>query len=345
MTELDLVSVVLPVYNCEKYIADSINSILNQTYSNLELIIVNDASTDKTKFIIDSFIKQDFRIKYFENAINSGVSFSTNFAISKSKGTYIAKQDADDISIASRIEMQVNYFKNNSGIDVLTGRALFFDCTNNTKWISGDSLNHNQIKLKLLLGCPVMNPTLMIKKEFLNKHNLNYDICYNGPEDYDFFTRSVVLGKFCSLPNILIKYRIHDSINRLNHESKIDAYKLGTYKIRMNYFTSNNLNINNILVFHYENLFYNHIYLNILSLKKTILFYLKFKQAVLSKNNNELDESYINKQLNASFYNSYYQYSKIGFIAFSFYYKYSKQLGRFHIIKEIKFFVKCVLKK
>lgn len=342
---IDLVSVILPVYNCEKYIAESISSILNQTYLNLELIIINDGSTDSTKNIIETFVENDPRIKYFENEKNVGVSWSTNFGISKSKGFYLAKQDADDISLHSRIENQVNYFKQNPEIDLLTGRAIYFDRLNNHEWISGETLQHDEIKFKLLLGCPIMNPTLMLKKSFIEKNQLYYNLSYNGPEDYDFFTRAIFVGKFFALPNILIKYRIHDSVYRLNHELKKQSYKFGTLQIRTNYFNDNSIKINYRLLAHYENLFYGDANISLISLKKTFLFYLKFKKAIAIQEVNSFQEAFINDQINKSFYNSIYQFSKIGFLAFSFYNKYATLLGRFDTKKEIKFFIKCMVAK
>lgn len=345
MNSKSLVSVIIPVFNCEKYIAESIESILNQTYTNLEIIIVNDASTDNTKLIIDLYKERDSRIKYYENQKNSGVSFSTNFGISQSNGVFIAKQDADDISLNTRIENQVSFFIDNPQIDLLTGRAIFFNSQLGKEWIDGESLVHAQIYFKLFLCCPIMNPTLMIKKSFIIKNNLFYDTAFNGPEDYDLFTKAVMIGKLHSLSDILIKYRIHDSISRLNHISKINEYKLGTLKIRSNFFNLNRININKQLLNHYEDLFYGDVVISKKSLKKTFLFYIKFKDAIFSKQLIKPEETYINDTINLSFYNSIYQFSKIGFISFIFYYKYAKILGRFDYKKEFKFLIKSILKK
>ena len=120
-----LVSVVMPVYNLENYIASSIRSILRQTYSNIELIIVDDCSTDNSYEIAQTF--KDERIRLFRNSENRGVVYSRNFAISKAKGEYIALNDGDDISHPRRIEYQVSYMEQHPDIGVLGTFAFIID--------------------------------------------------------------------------------------------------------------------------------------------------------------------------------------------------------------------------
>jgi glycosyltransferase involved in cell wall biosynthesis len=106
-----LVSIVIPVYNGEKYLADSLDSVLCQTYQNWELIIINDGSTDSTEQLILNY--QDKRIKYLRNDDNKGIIFSLNRGLRESKGVYIARLDADDIALPFRIEKQVEFLSEN----------------------------------------------------------------------------------------------------------------------------------------------------------------------------------------------------------------------------------------
>ena len=117
-----LISVVIPVYNREKYIKECIDSVLNQTYQNFEIIIVDDGSTDKTVEIIESI--NDERIKLFKNN-HLGVSEATNFAFKQINGEYIALLDSDDTMISDRLEYQFNYMENNQNIDVIVGELKF----------------------------------------------------------------------------------------------------------------------------------------------------------------------------------------------------------------------------
>ncbi len=110
-----MISVILPAYNASNHIAESIDSILRQTYKDFELIVVNDGSIDQTKEIVNSF--QDNRIKLIDNESNMGIVFSLNKAIKISKGEFIARMDSDDIAINDRLEKQLEYLKrNNLGI-------------------------------------------------------------------------------------------------------------------------------------------------------------------------------------------------------------------------------------
>ena len=119
-----LVSIIVPCYNQAHFLGHALQSVLNQTYSNFELIIVNDCSTDKTKEIIKSF--DDNRIIYRENEINIGRSRSRNSAIKIAKGNFIAIIDGDDISVPSRFDVQVNYLINNPTIDLVASNVIYF---------------------------------------------------------------------------------------------------------------------------------------------------------------------------------------------------------------------------
>lgn len=115
---MDLVSIIIPAYNSEKYISETISSVLNQTYSNFELIIINDGSTDNTQDIIEAYCKQDIRVITF-NKKNSGVSDSRNFGLNFSKGKYISFLDSDDIWLQDNLEKKINILKNTPDIDAI----------------------------------------------------------------------------------------------------------------------------------------------------------------------------------------------------------------------------------
>ncbi|MCI8465867.1 MAG: glycosyltransferase family 2 protein [Lachnospiraceae bacterium] len=120
-----LVSVIMPAYNGEKYIGEAIESVLNQTYGNLELIVVEDKSTDATPDLIRRY--QDSRIRLYFNDRNQGIAYSTNLGIEKSRGKYIALLDDDDIALERRLEWQVDFLEKHEEIDVLGGRSALID--------------------------------------------------------------------------------------------------------------------------------------------------------------------------------------------------------------------------
>ena len=114
-----LISVIMPAYNAEKYIGEAIESILNQTLKDFELIIVNDASTDSTGNIIKSYAEKDSRIVVLVNENNLNIAGSLNRGISVAKGTFIARMDADDIALPERLEMQAKVMSENPQVAVV----------------------------------------------------------------------------------------------------------------------------------------------------------------------------------------------------------------------------------
>lgn len=205
-----LVSVIMPAYNGEKYIREAIESILNQTYDNLELVIVEDKSTDNTLNIIQGY--QDFRIRLYLNAQNRGIAYSTNLAISKSSGKYIALLDDDDIALERRLEWQVAFLEEHEEIDILGGRSALID--KDGKFIRYDKepiYNSNFIKANLLFyNKKFANCTAMIRKSFIEKNNLKYQENCLGMQDFKFYIDSSKVGKMTSIDRLVHLKRTHD---------------------------------------------------------------------------------------------------------------------------------------
>jgi len=179
----DLVSVIMSTYNDEKTIFDSIQSILDQSYKNIELLVLNDASTDNTRKILNIF--KDKRIKIFTNKKNIGLTKSLNFLIKKSSGLFIARQDADDVSLPSRFEKQLD-FLNKHNIKVCTTRALI---KNSSKKIPGFSF---YIPKKIIIRHknPFIHGTLLIEKDLINRMG-NYDEKFYYAQDYELFSKLI----------------------------------------------------------------------------------------------------------------------------------------------------------
>lgn len=210
------ITVLMPVYNCELYIKEAIDSILNQTFSDFEFIIIDDASTDETLPIIRSY--DDNRIKLIEKPLNTGYTNSLNYGLSIAKGEYIARMDGDDISFPERFEKQINFLDKN--LDVVVCGSFF-------KIIETDKIyavceNHEEIKLAMLQECPIGHPTVMMRKEIFQKYDLIYDVSKEPAEDYDLWTRLSVLGKLHNLQEVLLNYRMHNSqvSKKRNNEQK-----------------------------------------------------------------------------------------------------------------------------
>ena len=203
------ISIILSVYNSEKYLKDSINSILRQTFKNFEFLILNDGSTDNSDKIIRFFKKKDKRIKYFKRK-NHGLTKSLNFLIKKTKSNIIARQDADDISDINRLKLQFNFLKKNKNCILLGSNGFKID--KNKKIIGNINLPLENIKLKkkLLFQNTFIHSSIMIRKETLKKINFFNEKFYYS-QDYDCWCRASLLGEIYNLKERLVKLRIHDS--------------------------------------------------------------------------------------------------------------------------------------
>lgn len=196
------ISVIMPAYNAEKYIAESINSILSQTFTDFEFIIINDASIDSTKEIIESF--KDPRIKLINNRQNKGVAKSLNTGIAVAKGKYIARMDADDISLQQRFQTQFDFMEQNPDIDICGCWAETFG---DSQCIIKVPEKHNDIKDRLFFSCSMLHPTVIFKSNL----SLQYSSDFPRAEDYDLWCRKINELKFANIPEVLLHYRIHSN--------------------------------------------------------------------------------------------------------------------------------------
>jgi glycosyltransferase involved in cell wall biosynthesis len=239
-----MISVVLPVYNAEKHLKEAIESILTQTYKIFELIIINDGSTDNSLAIIKKYEKLDKRIIII-NRKNKGLIVSLNDGLKKAKGKYIARMDADDISLPQRFEEQI-YLMENEGLDICGGHYLLINDDGETNGLNLTPISHNMCFLSLVSKVPFAHPTVMIRKEFLEHNCLLYGQTeFRIAEDLDLWMRMIKMGaKFSNVNSILFKYRIiNDSLSKVN---KIGLAK-DTKKMQHKFFENNKNILVNIL--------------------------------------------------------------------------------------------------
>lgn len=202
------ISVVMSAYNAEEYLEEAITSILNQTFSDFEFIIIEDCSTDKTLEILEHFAKHDPRIKIIKKEQNKGTAGfieNLNIGLKTAKGKYIARMDADDISSLTRFEKQVNFLENNPEIDIVGASIELVD--ENTKPIeTWHALEHHvDIVKRMPKKISLYHPVIMFRKESVESYREKAFFC----EDYDLYFNMIVAGKkLANLPEVLLKYRI-----------------------------------------------------------------------------------------------------------------------------------------
>lgn len=199
-----LISVALPVYNGEKYLAEAINSILSQTFANFELIIIDDGSTDRSIQVLRDFEKRDARIRLIARE-NRNLSTTLNDIIHLARGKWIARMDQDDIAMPQRFEHQLLWLQKNNA-DICGSWIKLFG-TADTR-ILKHALTDEGIKMELLFGAPFAHPTVMMKKELAQQ--LLYDKTWEKCEDYDLWERAARANwKMTNVPEVLLKYRQH----------------------------------------------------------------------------------------------------------------------------------------
>ena len=199
------ISVLMPVYNGEKFLKEAIDSILNQSFKDFEFLIINDGSTDRSKKIILSY--QDQRIRFFENKKNLGVAKTLNRGLKLAKGKYIARMDADDISLSDRFKKQVEFMEKNPQVAVCGTWVKLIG--NHNIWQSpGDD---KTIKSLSLFYSSIYHPTALIRNDLLKRYNLSYNPSFIHAEDYELWVKIMEKAKVANLKEVLLSHRIHSN--------------------------------------------------------------------------------------------------------------------------------------
>lgn len=212
--EKGLVSVIMSNYNTpEDYLKSAIESILNQSYQNFEFIIIDDCSTDNSLQIIESY--SDKRIKIIKNEQNLGITKSLNKGLSVSKGEFVARMDADDISFETRFEKQIEFLRNHPDHIVCgTGVELIGDweTKHTNKFICRTIPQKEEFRIHLLFGNypNIVHPTAMFNRSLLLKHNITYNENYPLAQDYRMWVRCSEVAECANIPETLLKYRVHN---------------------------------------------------------------------------------------------------------------------------------------
>jgi len=340
-----LVSVIMPVYNASSYLVEAINSVLNQTYPNFEFIIVNDGSSDDSEGIILSC--NDERIRYEKFSENRGIVAALNQAIDLSNGRYIFRMDSDDICFPDRLERQLRFLENNPDIDLIGSKAVCFsESPSKPLSVIGEVRNsHSVIKLMLLLCSPFVHPTIVFRKKLKDGSCLQYAEGFNYGDDYELFTRNAEVLRYGCLNEVVLFYRIHHSANRLSGETFRKRYKESTLLIREKYFSQNQLNLPDKLLRQYEDLFYSDASIDRYSCLKTLLFYRRIGDYYFLQELIESDKTFLFEFTRHYFYNSFYQYSRIGLYSFWAYVHFGRKYFAMTNKQTFKFLIKCLLQR
>lgn len=225
MNKKPLVTVFTPVYNCGEYLQETIESVLNQTFTDFEYLLVDDCSTDNSVAIIEQF--SDPRIRLIKNRENKGISYNRNLGIEKSNGKYLAMLDGDDIALDTRLEKQIEFLERNPDYGILGTSVINMDS-------SGTPFNQDiqfgipdeQIPSRMLFNNYIYTSSATINKNYLTD-DLRFKEEFVVAEDYELWIRLIRNCKIGIIREKLIKYRIHDSsISNQKKQLMIDTERI-----------------------------------------------------------------------------------------------------------------------
>ncbi|MDD2774383.1 MAG: glycosyltransferase [Gallionella sp.] len=203
---IPLISVALPVYNGEAYLAEAVDSILAQSFTNFELIIIDDGSTDDSLRVLREFEKRDARIRLVARE-NRNLATTLNDIIDMARGKWVARMDQDDIALPHRFARQLAWLTQTEA-DICGSWALLFGAASHRvlKHPQSDAAN----KVELLFGCAFAHPTVIMKTELVKQ--LRYDKTWEKCEDYDLWERAARANwKMTNVPEVLLHYRLHEA--------------------------------------------------------------------------------------------------------------------------------------
>lgn len=203
-----IVTVLMAVYNGEQYLRASIDSILNQTFTDFEFLVINDGSTDKTWQIIQEYANQDLRIIPINNQKNVGLTRSLNKGLELAQGKYIARMDADDVSLPQRFTKQVMFMESHPTVGVC-GSWMKVIGQRNLNSVIKMPLDNETICCLLLFMTPLLHPSVIMRQESFTKANLLYDSSYQRAQDYELWTRTFKHFALANIPEVLLLYRVH----------------------------------------------------------------------------------------------------------------------------------------
>lgn len=331
------VTVLMPVYNGEKYLKQAIESILNQTFKDFEFLIINDGSTDSSKKIIKSF--KDSRIKLINNEKNIKIAASLNKGLNLAQGKYIARMDCDDISLKNRLTWQIEFMNKNPQIGISGGftKKIGTKKSFTTKYF----LNHDELKANMLFNASMSHPTIIMHKNLIEKHKLRYNKNFSNSQDRELWSRAIKFFKFANLNKVILYHRIHNK-NESSKNSNIQ--KENANKTIINQLKKLNLSPSE------QELKIHRAIKTPINLKKEEFiksiseWYQKIIKA--NKKTKTFNEKSLLKILSKKYFNIYYNLSDNGFWAWKKYWKSDFAKNKYHSKLEIiKFFIRCLFKK
>jgi hypothetical protein len=212
------VTVLMPVHNGAAYLSEAVDSILRQSLRDFELLIVDDASTDESVSIIKRY--KDPRIRLLRSMERLKLSGALNLGLDNARGHYVARMDADDISLPRRLEIQVRHMNRHSEIGICGTWIRYFGGP--SRAVLKRPLGCEEIRAFTLVDTPFAHPTVMLRRSMMDQYQLRFDGSYYPTEDFELWTRAMLCFPVENLPQVLLRYRVHGQSLTGSGWSKMD---------------------------------------------------------------------------------------------------------------------------
>jgi len=221
-SEAAKVTVLMSVYNGEKYLAEAVESILNQTFRDLEFLIINDGSTDATADILERYRRSDNRITVY-NQENQGLIASLNRGFQLAKGEYVARMDADDVSLTERLAREVKFMDTHPDIGVVGTWVEYMDENGRRLGEWHFPTAPDVIGWHLLFGCCLAHPSVIMRRDVFQQLGFYRPQALHA-EDYDLWSRAVTVTRLANIPEVLLRYRISgEGICQRHHQTQEES--------------------------------------------------------------------------------------------------------------------------
>ena len=229
MMRKGLVSVVMAVHNeQESFLRTAFASMFDQTYRDWEMIVIDDASDDTCQTILQELCKDKENVRIVRNESNLGLTKSLNRGLALANGVFIARMDADDVSVPERLSKQVEFLAKHPDIDIVGAGVVSFG-NENIFMSPAFGYDNNKAQCNLFFSSTLCHPSVMIRKDFLNQHHLQYDENVKKGQDYDMWERCSEYGKLAVMTDVLLFYRTHSkqitSTNRSDQNTSADTIR------------------------------------------------------------------------------------------------------------------------
>jgi glycosyltransferase involved in cell wall biosynthesis len=328
-----LVTVLMPVYNAESYVETAIQSILEQTYVNFELLVIDDGSTDGSATIINGI--DDSRINYVKNDVNLKLITTLNKGLKLAKGKYIARLDADDIAEKTRLQEQVDFMEANVVVGLSGTWYTAFGTVNSTV---RNPTSNQDIRFMALYQCPIIHPSTIFRTSVIRDNELSYNMDYPHAEDYQLWCRFAEVSELANIPSILLRYRLHETnISKLENSTQ----STNTIRIKTELFDKIGVQVSPSDLALFERL--NHHVVNFEATELTQLGELLSKLVLANNNSNYLEPKYLSNLLSRKWYESCTNHSSLGWSSWKTFWS-QPQLSNLNSanLNTIKLFIKSI---